>query len=375
VQSSNTTQISLSSLDSCTTYEYSVQTVCASGISAFTSGSFTTTGLCSAPCPVPGNITASPSGTSAAISWNTTGATTYTLQYRLQTGTTWTTVNNISSTSYTITGLSSCSSYVVKVMSVCSNATSAYSTETAFTTTGCSTGGGAPTNYCSSYSLNATAEYIQSFRVSNLNNVSGNNNGFGNFINLSANLVAGRTDTLRFAAGFTSTAYTEYWTVRIDFNRDGDFADAGETVAQLTSTGTALNTVAFTTPLTASVGQARMRVQMKRGAYATECDIYSNGEVEDYYVNMTGAAARHPLSTAAHTYSFYPNPASEHINIDFKNSGIRTVTVYDPTGREILTKRFCDDHGELDLSRRASGLYIFKVREGSSISTNRIVKH
>lgn len=370
----STTQITLQALDSCTIYEYSVQSVCSTSVSSYSSGSFTTSGNCTATCAIPGGLSVVPSTNSATISWSSTGALSYSLQYRLQSTATWTTINNVSSTSYVLTGLSSCSSYIVKVMSVCSNSSSAYGSETSFTTTGCSSGGGAPTNYCSSYSLNATAEYIQSFRVSNLNNVSGNNNGFGNFINMTANLVAGRSDTLRFAAGFTGTAYTEYWTIRIDFNRDGDFADAGETVAQTTSAGTTVNTVIFTTPSAASIGQARMRVQMKRGAYAMECDIYSNGEVEDYLVNIGSQSSRTVPAEDFSLYRIYPNPTDDRLYLDFGSQAIRKILVFDPAGREMISQNYGGRLLEMDLSSHPAGIYLVRIVEGNRTEVKRIVK-
>jgi hypothetical protein len=230
-------------------------------------------------------------------------------------------------------------------------------------------------NYCSSYSLNSTAEYIQSFSVSNLTNNSGNNNGFGNFINMTANLVTGRSETLQFAPGFTGASTTEYWTVLIDFNRNGSFADAGEKVAQLTGTGTTALSTAFTTPLNASLGGARLRIQMKRSAYATECDIYSYGEVEDYLVNISATSPR--LSSENHLSApvLYPNPAGELLYVHYSETEMRSITVYDLKGRRLLELSVEDSDIRIDLTLLPAGSYMLESIGKSGTYRNLFLKY
>ena len=331
--------VSLSGLDSCSSYEFNVQGVCSGVLSSWSSAlNFSTTGSCStSTCIVPGVPSVTPSTTSAVVTWTTTGATSYTLYHKSTSSSTWTTIAGITSGSYTLSGLSTCTSYQVKVQGICSGTGSTVGPESSFTTSGCSTGGPAPSNYCSSYSLNASSEFIQSFRLSNLNNNSGNNNGFGNFINMVANLKIGRVDTLRFIAGFTgSTTFAEYWTVLIDFNRNGSFSDPGETVAQTISNGTAQQQVIFTPPVAASTGGARMRVQMKRGGYAGACEVYSNGEVEDYLVEIAPSGNRIAFELSDQSVDLFPNPASETIQIKFRSiEGKKSIRILNLAGQEI----------------------------------------
>jgi hypothetical protein len=53
-----------------------------------------------------------------------------------------------------------------------------------------------------------------------MSNTTGTNAGYGNFTNLTANLPYG-SNTILFSAGFKGTAYTEFWRVWIDFNKNG----------------------------------------------------------------------------------------------------------------------------------------------------------
>ena len=96
---------------------------------------------CSAPsggttCNVPASLTSSAVGSSTAtVSWAAAiGATSYSLQYKTSTATTWTTVS-ASTSSASLTGLTASTTYNFQVASVCASGTSAYSTAGSFTTT------------------------------------------------------------------------------------------------------------------------------------------------------------------------------------------------------------------------------------------------
>src|SRR5205085_11487218 len=97
----------------------------------------------------------------------------------------------------------------------------------------------------------------------------------------------GTSYTISLTPGFTTYAYREYWTVYIDYNHNGSFAEAQEKVAQGNSTAS-LN-LTFTVPASALNGSTRMRVQMKySGAATNSCTSFTFGEVEDYTVNISG---------------------------------------------------------------------------------------
>ncbi len=73
----------------------------------------------------------------------------------------------------------------------------------------------------------------------------------------------------------------------IDFNQDGDFEDAGENVVCTEDDG-ANETYSFSIPDTASLGKTVMRIRIKYGGAGcgSPCYTTSNGEVEDYLVNI-----------------------------------------------------------------------------------------
>lgn len=140
-------------------------------------------------------------------------------------------------------------------------------------------------NYCTSKGNSTTHGYINKVSLETINNLSGNNGGYGNFTGMSASLQKAATYTVELTPGFVQgAAYFEYWTVYIDYNQDGIF-EANEIVAK----GHAAIRInkSFTIPATAKTGPTRMRIQMQAGAFQTDpCAIYTYGEVEDYTVNV-----------------------------------------------------------------------------------------
>jgi PKD repeat protein len=137
--------------------------------------------------------------------------------------------------------------------------------------------------YCSSQGNTQVDEYIGGVQVADLNNTSGPS-PYSDFTSMTANMTAGSTVNVTLTPVFTGTIYTEYWTIWIDYNKDGDFEDAGESV--FSDFGTTVITGSFTVQSGVDV-TTRMRVTMKYGSYATPCETFTYGEVEDYTANIT----------------------------------------------------------------------------------------
>jgi len=138
-------------------------------------------------------------------------------------------------------------------------------------------------SYCASQGNSQSYEWISRVRVANLDNSSGASK-YTNYTSKTANLTRGTSASVTLNAGYTSTIYTEYWRIWIDYNRDGDFTDTGEQV--FSKYGKTSVTGTFTPPTSALVGATRMRVSMRYSAYPTPCLTFSYGEVEDYTANV-----------------------------------------------------------------------------------------
>ena len=106
-------------------------------------------------CATPGGlVSGSITNSTALLSWTSTGAATYNLNWKLASSSTWTTVSGLTSTSYSLTGLSACKSYNFQVQGVCSGTPGSFSAASSFTTTGCAV------TYCTSSGTTNTYEWI-----------------------------------------------------------------------------------------------------------------------------------------------------------------------------------------------------------------------
>ena len=102
-------------------------------------------------------------------------------------------------------------------------------------------------------------------------------------------MTAGDSYDFSLASLTTGTAYGNRMAIFIDYNRDGDFADAGENVyvAATLTNGAHTETGSFTIPTSAFGGLTRMRVICNEGAIATSTPTVGYGEYEDYMLDIT----------------------------------------------------------------------------------------
>lgn len=133
--SSITNYKTISGLSPATTYQYQVQTRCSAGLLSTYTSSSTFTTLASASCGTATGLTATSVSTSGAtLNWTTvSGASSYTIQYRISGSSTWTSTTSTTGTT-TISGLYASTLYEFQVQTVCSGTTSAFTASANFTT-------------------------------------------------------------------------------------------------------------------------------------------------------------------------------------------------------------------------------------------------
>ncbi|RAJ17049.1 M14 family zinc carboxypeptidase [Olleya aquimaris] len=315
------------------------------------------------PCvtDVPTNVTVSAIGASeATVSWDAIPSATYDLRYR-ETGTsTWLTVPDITSASFTIINLMAQTQYDVQVRSKCDTATSAYSATVNFTTS--------QITYCASQGTNINDEYIGRVQLNDLDNdtSSSTTSGYSDFTSMVVDLTKNTTPTITVTKIWTGTLYNEGVAVWIDFNQDGDFEDAGE---QVVSSNPSQNVVSenITIPLSALTGLTRMRVSMKYNAVPTSCETFTYGEVEDYTVNIK----EQTLSIQENTLdnlNIYPNPFKESINIKLPNQiSSYNIELFDISGRVIYnSKKLNVSTNTININNLGSlsnGTYLLKITD------------
>ncbi len=246
-------------------------------------------------------------------------------------------------------------------------------------------GGGTTTAYCTSQGSSQAYEYIDYVKLGSIARTSGADGGYYNGTASSTSIAAGSSQTVSFSAGFTGSAYTEYWKVYIDYNQNGVFTDSGELVVSGSSSSAATLSGTFTVPTTAKTGNTRMRVIISDASGTTSCGSYSYGETEDYTVSITGgtaiaATSAAPASLAAGTVSgdatlsLYPNPATTSLTLALSsNEELTKVEVLDARGAVVPAAHY-QGQGQLDISRLASGLYLLRASDGQHTFTQRFVK-
>jgi hypothetical protein len=278
--------------------------------------------------------------------------------------------------SASMTGLAANTTYYVRAYAT-NTAGTAYGSQVSFTTTA------AAVSYCASKGNNSTYEWIDLVQFAGINRTSANDGGYKDMTSLTGTVVRGQTYPIYFSAGFQSTAYTEFWAIWIDYNKNGVFEDSEKVVSGSSSSSGTL-TANITIPTTAVLGTTRMRVSMKYNAAQTSCEAFGYGEVEDYTINITASSSA-PINfdnnaelltnEPIEPFLVYPNPAVDMISI--KTVGIEgnvTIKVYNTNGQIVKELISLDCVTNIDISDLAKGVYIISVDEEKEPIRKRFIK-
>lgn len=317
---------------------------------------------------VPTNLTASGTTSSSTnLSWNASTDNVAVTGYEVYRGTTL--VTTVNTTTYSATGLTASTAYSfsVKAKDAAGNV-SAQSNVVNVTTL-------APISvtYCTSASTNTNDERIGKVVFGTINNTSTGTAGYENFTAQSTNATRGTAYTITITPTWTGTIYNEGYGVWIDYNQDGDFADAGELVFSKTASKTTPVSGTFTIPTTATLGSTRVRVSLKYNAIPTSCGSFTYGQVEDYTVNIV-TSAREDMHSVSNTIAFklYPIPVRENfLNI----SGLEkesTFKIFNLLGQELTNGKVNND--VVDLSRIAAGNYIIEISNEDGVKAKHFTK-
>ena len=335
-------------------------------------------------CAVPASLTTSSvAQTTVTLNWAAaSGAVSYNVQVKNSSGTVLSTLT-ATTTSLSITGLVAGTNYLFSVQTVCASGSSAYSSNAAFTTQSSGT-----VTYCASKGNSQADEWIDRVSLSNLTRTSGNDAGYIYFTSTAANVTAGLSYSLGYSAGFRSGySARQYWKVWIDYNKDGDFLDAGEQVVNRNSTSANNLSTTITIPASARNGTTRMRVSMKWNSTSTGCETFSYGEVEDYNVVVSGGAAKSSspqevaLDPDFSEFQVYPNPANDKLNLEmpnldfFENSTILLVDMQGKTWKNELLSHPNNDleKAELKVDNLPNGLYNLIIFLGNNKVSKKVL--
>lgn len=275
-----------------------------------------------------------------------------------------------------LSGLAANTTYYARAYAINAQGTS-YGSQVSFTTTA------STVTYCASKGSNSSYEWIDLVQFAGINRTSGNDGGYKDMTSLQATVARGSAYTIYFSAGFASTAYTEYWAVWIDYNKNGTFEDT-EKVASGSSSSSGTLSASITIPTTATLGVTRMRVSMKYNAAPTACETFSYGEVEDYSVNITSGSSApstdNPFAEQlgnekSDIFTLYPNPATDKLNVVLNGiEGDVSARIYDMRGAVVKFQMLTNRNNTIEVNDLAPGVYMISIDDEKQPITKQFIK-
>jgi hypothetical protein len=374
---SGRTSVSFQGLTACTDYELLLRTDCNGISSSLFSYFFRTDGCCSYPEDV---VIASILQAETKVNLTKVNAS---IGYRVclkESLTGLCVVDRVFlDTSFIIQNLKACQNYQMAISSVCANNQRSADTILNFRTKGC--GACLDFPYCRS-SGSTTTEWIDSLSVGNFRFFSGKNGGYFRSDSTITTLEAGKTYRISLKPGFSGFGFNQGARVWVDYNQDGDFADAGEQVIEFPRFNAAVSG-SFVVPQTGLVnGITRLRVGMKYiGASAvlpTACENFSGGEVEDYCVRLDNLIGTDTILRGGDIRVF-PNPFDNFLTIENKkaHSPILRMSLYAVDGRLVYLKTDLNIESTFlisDLPPLSKGVYILKLETSGGSFAAKLVR-
>jgi chitodextrinase len=385
----STTSLAVSGLTASTSYNFYVRAKDAAGNLSTSSNTVYVTTLALADTTAPTVSTLAASGTTTSstnLSWtaatDNVGVTSYDVY---QNGVFKT---NTSATSLVVSGLIASTSYNFYVKAKDAAGNVSISSNTVNVTT-LSNVGLTTSSYCNSNG-GTSREYINSVLVDSFTNTSGNDNGYGNYRSMSINLSIGATTKIMITPAWIGAARVESYNVWIDFNQNGSF-ESSELVFSKSNSRTKSVSGTLTIPTIALTGNTTMRVSMKYNSSPTSCEIFTNGEVEDYTINITSGTTRNSdpdltsediKNTKVETeqiteatkldFKLYPNPVKGDV-VNFTGSENATsYRIYNQMGQQVASGYI--ENNSVNVGTLMPAIYIIEVSDGKSVSAKRFIK-
>ncbi|UGS23847.1 reprolysin-like metallopeptidase [Flavobacterium channae] len=315
----------------------------------------------------PSTPTLSASGTtqtSTNLSWTASTDNVGVTGYNVYQGATL--LTTVTGTTYNVTGLTASTAYSFTVKAKDAAGNLSASSNTVNVTTLANT----TLTYCTSQGNSTADERIGRVQYGTINNASTGTAGYENFTAISTNIVRGTANTITITPTWTGTVYSEGYAVFIDYNNDGDFLDAGETVLTIAATKTTPVSGSITIPAGTTTGAKRMRVSMKYNGVPTSCEAFSYGQVEDYTINVTSSAKENESNPF--TISLYPNPVKGEILNISGFEGEASYRIFSAMGQDLGNGKV--ENNTISVGHLATGTYMIEVTTANGTNMKRFIK-
>jgi hypothetical protein len=356
-----TTTASLTGLTAGTAYNWRVRATCAAGAGTFVTANFTTTSACASPT----GLTSSGITTSAAnLSWTAVAnATSYAVEYKLNTAATWTSINAAqTTTTASLTGLAAGTTYNWRVRATCAAGAGTFVTAN-FTTTSMGT-----VTSCQNPLDNDLNGTLAGAAVIPFNtNITG-------LISPASDI-----DYYKFTITTGGRITVSLTTLPADYNirlRNS----AGTQVAISARTGTRNESFSYTaTPGIYYVEVYGANAAANNAASCYTLRVASGTAARNNFVitrneslSLQGGASSNE-SEAAQAVELFPNPISNELWVKLIAIGGKSVIeVFDLTGKKVASITVNTNVGTIntvnvDMSRNVKGIYLVRVTNNETI--------
>ena len=237
--------------------------------------------------------------------------------------------------------------------------------------------------YCNSNG-NTSGEYINRVLMGTIDNISGNNNGYGNYTAMSTSVSLGSTEKIMITPKWMGTVRVEFYNVWIDFNQNGIFESSELVFSKSRSKNSSVSGPVYI-PTNALTGTTRMRVSMKYNALPSACEVFTNGEVEDYSINIISIATRNSQEittienkeeeineTSKLDFKLYPNPVKGDIVNFTEMKESTSYRIYNLMGQQVADGLI--ENNAVNVSALMPAIYIIEVTDGNSAASKRFIK-
>jgi hypothetical protein len=363
------TSASLTGLTAGTAYNWRVRATCPAGAGAYVTANFTTTVSCGNPT---GLTTSGITTTASNLSWSAVAnATSYAVEYKLNSAATWIVVNAAqTTTSASLTGLTAGTAYNWRVRATCATSTSAYVSAN-FTTA--SIGTGTSCQNALDTDLNGT--------IAGAGVIPFNTNITG-LINPASDI-----DYYKFTITIGGRITVSLTTLPADYNirlRNS----AGTQVANASRTGT--RNESFNYNATPGVYYVEVYGANAAANNATRCytlRVASGTAARNNFViarneslSIQGSVSL-TESEAVQTIEVFPNPISNELLVKLiAIEGKSLIEVFDVTGKKVTSTSVITSAGaintvKIDMSRNTKGIYLVRVvNKETTIHQSKIIK-
>lgn len=241
-------------------------------------------------------------------------------------------------------------------------------------------------SYCISAGTFTNLEYIRLVEIGSLKRISKSDNGLFQSNKVNAVLVPGGTYALKFASAMPvkdRQGRQHYWRIFLDYNRNGNIFDTDELIGSRYSTDTLENQISFTVPSNVVLGSTLLRVSLKMGSWQNACNPIRNGEVEDYYIELSNSpihAIPGKIQGGISELNVYPIPANESLNLNYtlgEKTKNLTVTLTDLIGKthyETIQTKSQGSHSEsISVSNLNHGVYFLTIKTEKYMKVKKII--